>query len=59
MTRVHVAPGDVLTIEVERAGALKTGAPEVYEALLECVAFVNWRRIEVGEQSVLALAFRI
>jgi hypothetical protein len=57
MTSVHVAPGDVLVLCVSGAGDFKKRCPEIYDALLECSAFVNYRRIEKGEQAVLALSF--
>jgi len=31
--------------------------PEQYSAVIECAAFVNWRRLEMGDPSVLALNF--
>jgi hypothetical protein len=31
--------------------------PEQYRAVVDCCAFVNWRRIEVGEPAVLALSY--
>jgi len=30
-------------------------SPEQYSALLECVAFVNYRRVKRGEPAVLAV----
>jgi len=30
---------------------------EMFDSLNECAAFVNWRRIEVGEPAFLALSF--
>lgn len=56
MSRVVVAPGAVLTLIVDDASAMKARCPDVHEALLECAAFVNWRRIEGGGKAVLALA---
>ncbi len=32
--------------------------PEQYEAVLDCTAFVNYRRMGVGDKPVLALSFR-
>lgn len=57
MTALHVQPGSVLTLEVLHVKRFKVQAPEQYDALVECSAFVNWRRIEQGEGPVLALAF--
>ncbi len=57
LTSIHVSPGAVLGLEIANATLLKERHPEQYAALLECAAFVNWRRIERGEPPVLALAF--
>ncbi|HMA93609.1 MAG TPA: barstar family protein [Polyangiaceae bacterium] len=59
MTGIHAADGRVLTIEVENAKLLRDSCPEQYAALVECTAFVNWRRIEQGGSAVLALSYRI
>jgi hypothetical protein len=50
-------PGDVLTLQLEDAAGFAARCPEQYEALVECSAFVNWRRIEAGERPILALSF--
>lgn len=31
--------------------------PELFDAIVECAAFVNWRRIETQEDPVLVLSF--
>ena len=36
---------------------LKKRNPEIYDALIESSAFVNYRRIDVGENPVLGLSF--
>jgi hypothetical protein len=56
-TGVFVAPGETVTILVDKAKQLRAAAPEVYAALVECAAFVNWRRIETGATAYLCLAF--
>jgi hypothetical protein len=56
MTKVHVIPGQSLPLVVEHAQGLKVRCPELFAALVECAAFVNWRRIEAGQPPVLALA---
>jgi catechol 2,3-dioxygenase-like lactoylglutathione lyase family enzyme len=33
--------------------------PEQYDAVIECAAFVNWRRAEAGDEPVLALLFHV
>jgi RNAse (barnase) inhibitor barstar len=58
MTRVHVPSWGCVTILLEHAGDFAARLPEQYAALIEAAAFVNWLRIERGESSVLALAWR-
>jgi hypothetical protein len=58
MTRVHVGKGDVLTMQLENVAPFREEHPDLYAAIIECAAFVNWRRIEVGEPAVLAISFR-
>ena len=55
---VVVEPGDVITLQLDEGRAFAERCPDQYAALIECAAFVNWRRIEVGERSILALSFR-
>src|SRR5436190_11680705 len=56
MTSVHVSVGDVLVIEVSAAERLKERCADIFKALVECSAFVNYRRIQQGQQAVLALS---
>jgi RNAse (barnase) inhibitor barstar len=58
LTYIHCGPGKVLTIELADVKPFRSRCPELYAALIESAAFVNWRRIEQGESSVLALSFR-
>lgn len=55
MTSPSVAPGDLLTLRMDGAADFHRRCPEQYVALVECAAFVNYRRIEVGQPPVLAL----
>ena len=55
MSSVTVAKGGLVIIRVENASALKKRCPELYDALVECAAFVNYRRVDVGESPILAL----
>jgi hypothetical protein len=57
MTQVTVGAGDVLTLHLDGVDEFAGRCPEQYDALIEWVAFVNWRRIEVGERAIIALAF--
>lgn len=55
MTTISIDPGGLLVMEVDNASAFERRCPEQYRALLECTAFVNFRRRKVGEAPVLAL----
>jgi len=57
MTDIHIEPGGVVTLVIDNVADFATRCPEQYAAVIECAAFVNWRRIEIGEPAVLALAF--
>ena len=55
-TSVFVAPGEIVTIDLKLGRDLHQRLPEIYDALIECIAFVNWRRIEAGGTAYLCLA---
>ena len=57
MSAVLVSPGDVVVLQLKDIDAFARRCPEQYEAIIECAAFVNWRRIETGDPAVLALSF--
>ena len=58
MTGVHAERGKTLTLQLENVVLFRQSHPEMYAAIIECAAFVNWRRLEVGEPAVLAISFR-
>jgi RNAse (barnase) inhibitor barstar len=57
MTSVHVEPGQIVALQLEHVGDLRQRFGEAYDAIIECSAFVNWRRIEMGDPPVLVLSF--
>jgi RNAse (barnase) inhibitor barstar len=57
MTRVHVGPGEVLTLQLDNVADLRERFREAYDEIIECSAFVNWRRIEIGCPPVLVISF--
>jgi len=57
MTTITVPPGGVVTIQLDGVDEYAVRCPEQYDALVECAAFVNWRRSSRGEPALLALAF--
>jgi len=50
-----VQPGELLTLQIEEASDFGARCPEQFKALVECTAFVNYRRVEVGGRPMLAL----
>lgn len=57
MTSVHAPRGSVLVLQLDYPDDFANRCPEQYKAVIEESAFVNWRRIEVGKDPVLALSF--
>lgn len=57
MTSIHVPEGHALALQLDHVDDFARRCPEQYEAIIECAAFVNWRRIERGFPAVLALSF--
>jgi hypothetical protein len=57
MSKIHAPEGGVVTLQLDGVDGFAERCPEQYQAVLECCAFVNWRRIEVGEPAVLALSY--
>jgi hypothetical protein len=57
MRSITIQPGEVLTLQIDHYRDLRARCPELAMELLECAAFVNFRRIEQGERPVLALSF--
>ena len=57
MSTIHAPAGGVLVLQLEHARDLADRCPELYDALIECSSFVNYRRVIAGGEPVLALAF--
>jgi hypothetical protein len=60
MVNVVVGDGAVLTLQLDDASSFAARCPGQYAAVIECAAFVNWRRIERKDdplRPILALAF--
>jgi len=58
LSTVHCDRKTVLTLELDNAADFARRCPEQYDALVSCSRFVNARRSEVGESSVLALKLK-
>ncbi len=57
LTSIHVTPGDVVVLCISEVTDFKKRCPEIYDALVECSSFVNYRRIETDAPAILALSF--
>lgn len=57
MSHFHLAEGEMLHIEVSATKSFNSRLPEIFDALVECSAFVNQRYIEAGKSPVLSLIF--
>jgi hypothetical protein len=55
MACICVDPGQLVGLRIDDAPDFQLRCPEQYQALIECTAFVNHRRIVLGEQPLLAL----
>lgn len=56
MSTVWIEPGEILLLEIKSAGKFKSAAPSLWLTFLECVAFVNWRRVEGGARPILTVS---
>ena len=54
MTSVRGSASDPVVLHLDNIDAMPK---EIFDALVECAAFVNWRRMETGEAAILMLAF--
>jgi hypothetical protein len=59
LSSIHVGSGDVLVLCIMEASSLKKRCPEIFDALVECAAFVNYRRIDEGDAAIVALSFHV
>ncbi|HQR41972.1 MAG TPA: hypothetical protein PLX97_04795, partial [Gemmatales bacterium] len=57
MSTVTVPVGEVLALHLDGVNEFAIRCPELYTALIESAAFVNWRRSSEGNKAILALAF--
>jgi hypothetical protein len=55
MTKIFVGTGDLMALRIDDAPDFERRCPAQYQALIECTAFVNYRRIERGGEPVLTL----
>ena len=57
LTTVHVPAGTVMTLFIQNASYLRKASREQYDDLIECSAFVNYSRMDIGLPAIIALAF--
>ena len=57
LSTVHAPPDGLLVLQLAHMKDLRVRLPEIANALEECAAFVNWRRLEVNEAPILALSY--
>lgn len=55
MTKFTIAPGELFCLEVCDTRNFAQRLPEIFQAFVECSAFVNQRHVDAGKQPVLAL----
>lgn len=55
LSRFELGPEASLVIEVDNSRIFRECAPEIFAALIECVAFVNHRQKEAGERPAIQL----
>jgi hypothetical protein len=46
-------------LELLNVKTFRQRCPELYEAVVDGVASVNWRRLETGDPAVLTISFRL
>ena len=54
---IKIEAGSILTLQLENVGEFSVRCKEIYDALIECSAFVNYRRISTGTPPILALSY--
>lgn len=54
MTSLHGSASNPVVLYLDNADDVPK---EIFDAMVECAAFVNWRRLEIGEPAILMLAF--
>jgi len=54
----RVDPGQLILLEIEGAEQLSARAPELLSFIYDAAAFVNGRRIEVGDTPILLISRR-
>jgi hypothetical protein len=56
-TKITLNKGELIVFRLLNVEGLKKSSSDIYEALIECSAFVNRRRMEVGDMPLIVLSF--
>jgi RNAse (barnase) inhibitor barstar len=56
MSNILIRKEDTLVIELINKNQFRERCPEIYLALFECVAFINYRKLELGETALIAIS---
>ena len=54
MTSLHGSAADPVVLQLDNATAV---TKDIFDALVQCAGFVNWRRLEMGAPAILTLSF--
>ena len=57
LSTVQAPAGGIVVLKLDHAEAFAKRCPEIYAELVECAAFVNWRRLDIGQGPILVIAF--
>lgn len=57
MTSIHANKEAGMLLDLGDCTDFAQRCPEIYEAILDCSGFVNYRRMESGEEPILSLSF--
>lgn len=57
LSKINVHSGEILVLELNNVESFKQRYSEQYDALISCVAFVNYRRIEQKREPILTFSF--
>jgi RNAse (barnase) inhibitor barstar len=57
MSKVHSSPHDMIVLHLADVDDFRSRCRELYDAIVEGSAFVNFRKLDMGEPAVLALSF--
>lgn len=57
MTRFLIKPDEMLQIEITETEAFRTRLREIFDAFVDCSAFVNQRYTDSGRTPALSLVF--